>query len=60
MEIVIGLLIGLIGGGVVMVIVQQTLLKSKREKLIKDAELEGENIKKDKLLQAKENFLKLK
>jgi ribonuclease Y len=43
-----------------MVIVQQTLLKSKREKLIKDAELEGENIKKDKLLQAKENFLKLK
>ena len=60
MEIVIGLLIGLIGGGVVMVIVQQTLLKSKRERLIKDAELEGENIKKDKLLQAKENFLKLK
>jgi ribonuclease Y len=60
MEIVIGLLGGLIGGGVVMVIVQQTLLKSKREKLIKDAELEGENIKKDKLLQAKENFLKLK
>jgi ribonuclease Y len=60
MEIVIGLLVGLIGGGVVMAIVQQSLLKSKREKLIKDAELEGENIKKDKLLQAKENFLKLK
>lgn len=60
MEILIGLLGGLIGGGVVMVIVQQSLLKSKREKLIKDAELEGENIKKDKLLQAKENFLKLK
>ncbi|MBM3451885.1 MAG: ribonuclease Y [Bacteroidetes bacterium] len=60
MEILIGLLGGLIGGGVVMAIVQQTLLKSKREKLIKDAELEGENIKKDKLLQAKENFLKLK
>lgn len=60
MQIVVGLLMGLIGGGVVMAIVQQTLLKSKREKLIKDAELEGENIKKDKLLQAKENFLKLK
>ncbi|MFM7662079.1 MAG: ribonuclease Y [Bacteroidota bacterium] len=60
MEILIGLLGGLIGGGVVMVIIQQSLLKSKREKLIKDAELEGENIKKDKLLQAKENFLKLK
>jgi ribonuclease Y len=60
MQIVVGLLIGLIGGGVVMAIIQQTVLKSKREKLIKDAELEGENIKKDKLLQAKENFLKLK
>ncbi|MFM7667949.1 MAG: ribonuclease Y [Bacteroidota bacterium] len=60
MEIELGLLGGLIVGGVVMAIVQQTLLKSKREKLIKDAELEGENIKKDKLLQAKENFLKLK
>jgi ribonuclease Y len=60
MQIVVGLLMGLIGGGVVMAIIQQTVLKSKREKLIKDAELEGENIKKDKLLQAKENFLKLK
>jgi ribonuclease Y len=60
MQIVVGLLVGLIGGGVVMAIIQQTVLKSKREKLIKDAELEGENIKKDKLLQAKENFLKLK
>ncbi len=60
MEIVIGLLIGLVGGGGVFAIIQQTALKTKREKLIKDAELEGENIKKDKILQAKENFLRLK
>jgi len=60
MEIVIGLLIGLAGGAGVFAVLQQTALKSKREKIIKDAELEGENIKKDKLLQAKENFLRLK
>ena len=60
MEIVIGLLIGLVGGGGVVAIVQQTMLKAKREKMIKDAESEGENIKKDKILQAKENFLRLK
>jgi ribonuclease Y len=59
MEIVYGL-VGLIAGGGVVAVVQQTALKSKREKLIKDAEAEGETIKKDKLLQAKENFLRLK
>jgi ribonuclease Y len=60
MEIVIGLLIGLVSGGGVVAIVQQTMLKAKREKMIKDAESEAENIKKDKILQAKENFLRLK
>jgi ribonuclease Y len=60
MEIVIGLLIGLVGGGGVVAIVQQTMLKAKREKMIKDAESEGESIKKDKIFQAKENFLRLK
>jgi ribonuclease Y len=60
MEIVIGLLIGLAGGLGIYAVLQQTALKSKREKIIKDAEIEGENLKKDKLLQAKENFLRLK
>jgi hypothetical protein len=39
MEIVYGL-VGLIAGGGVVAVVQQTALKSKREKLIKDAEAE--------------------
>lgn len=60
MEIVIGLFIGLAGGVGIYAVLQQTALKSKREKIIKDAEIEGENLKKDKLLQAKENFLRLK
>jgi ribonuclease Y len=36
------------------------MLRNKREQLLREAELEGENIKKEKILQAKEKFLKLK
>lgn len=60
MEIVIGLLIGLIGGGATAFVIQNVLLKKKKEQIIHEAELEGETIKKDKMLQAKEKFLKLK
>jgi ribonuclease Y len=60
MELVIGLLIGLAGGGAGAFILQNVILKSKRDQTIREAELEGENIKKEKILQAKERFLKLK
>ncbi len=60
MELVIGLLIGLTGGGVAGVLIQRVVLKGKSTQIIKEAEIEGENIKKDKILQAKEKFLKLK
>jgi ribonuclease Y len=60
MDILIGAIIGLLGGGIGVFVLQNVILKSKKEQLIKDAELEGENIKKEKLLQAKEKFLKLK
>jgi ribonuclease Y len=60
MELVIGLLIGLTGGGVAGVFIQRVVLKGKSTQIIKEAEIEGENIKKDKILQAKEKFLKLK
>jgi ribonuclease Y len=60
MGLIIWLVIGIIGGGAVVFVLQNTALKVKREKLIKDAENEGESIKKEKILQAKERFLKLK
>jgi len=60
MGLVIGVLIGLAGGGVGVFVLQNVILKSKRDQLIREAELEGENIKKEKILQAKERFLKLK
>ncbi len=59
-QVIIGVLIGLIGGGVATFVIQSTLLKKRREQIIKEAELEGESMKKDKILQAKERFLKLK
>ena len=37
-----------------------TVLKKKKEQLIKEAHVEGENIKKEKIFQAKEKFLQLK
>lgn len=57
---VIGALVGLIGGGAIVYAVQNTVLKKRKIQLLKDAEHEGESIKKDKILQAKERFLKLK
>jgi ribonuclease Y len=60
MEIIIGLLVGLVGGGVATFFFQQTALKNKSQKIVKDAQLEAENIKKERILQAKEKYLKLK
>jgi ribonuclease Y len=60
MNIIIGAVIGLFGGGILIFVVQNILLKNKKNQFIKEAELEGETIKKEKLLQAKEKFLKLK
>lgn len=60
MYLIIGALLGLVAGGVVVFVILNTALKSKRNQIIKEAELEAENIKKDKMLQAKERFLKLK
>lgn len=60
MEIITGVGIGLIVGGVLAFIIQNVLLKKKKEQILKDAENEGEAIKKDKIIQAKEKFLQLK
>ena len=59
-NVIIGALIGLIGGGVATFIIQNTMLKKRKEQILKEADLEGEAMKKEKILQAKERFLKLK
>jgi ribonuclease Y len=60
MSLIVGLGIGLAGGAVATFLVQNVVLRSKREQLLREAEVEGESIKKEKILQAKEKFLKLK
>ena len=60
LSIIIGLSIGVVGGAVIAFILQKSVLKSKADAILKEAEVEGEALKKDKILQAKEKFLQLK
>jgi ribonuclease Y len=60
MGIFIGVLLGFLSGGSIVYVIQNMLLKKQREKILTDAEHDAENVKKEKILQAKERFLKLK
>ena len=59
MEIIYGI-IGFVAGSVVAIIISEVLLKNRKKGILKDAEKEGENLKQNKILQAKEKFLRLK
>ena len=61
MTIAILSLCGAIAGFVAAyVIVNNVVLKKRKAQILKEAETEGENIKKEKIFQAKEKFLQLK
>ena len=60
MEIAIGIAIGLVVGFVVGFLILNSGTKSKQNAILKEAEAEGEAVKKEKILQAKEKFLQLK
>ena len=64
MNMIIGIIIGIVaGGGLGVYLATHSLrnkLLAKSEQVLKDAEEKGEMIKKDKILQAKEKFLQLK
>lgn len=51
---------GFLGGGVLSYFLWDKAVQGKKRKIISEAESEGEVIKKDKILQAKEKFLQLK
>ena len=59
-EIVIGIIIGTLVGGVIGFVIFNSVLKGKKAMTLKEAEIEAETVKKDKILQAKEKFLQLK
>lgn len=60
MSILIGALAGLVLGGGIVFVAMNGLLKKRRAGMLKEAEAEGEALKKEKILQAKEKFLQLK
>ena len=59
-SIIIGFIVGAIIALAVYIILQKSALKGKSEEIIKSADIEGEKIKNEKILQAKEKFLSLK
>ena len=59
-ELLIGATAGFITGGALAYVIWNKALISKKMRIIAEAQAEGEVIKKDKILQAKEKFLQLK
>jgi len=59
-EIIITAVVGVLAGAVAGYVFLNYVFTNKKDTIIKEAELEAETIKKDKILQAKEKFLKLK
>ena len=59
-SIVLGAVGGLVLGGVLMFMILDRMLKSRKKSIIEEAKKEGQSIKKDKILQAKEKFHQLK
>ena len=56
----IGALLGLLVGGGVVYVLLNSLLKKRSTGILREAEAEGEALKKEKILQAKEKFLQMK
>jgi ribonuclease Y len=59
-SIIIGAAIGIAFGAIIAFVLQKSALKAKTKSILKEAEVEGEALKKEKILQAKEKFLHLK
>ncbi len=60
MEIIIYAAIAFLVGAGISYLLWDKAIKSKKRKILREAEAEGEVIKKDKILQAKEKFLQMK
>ncbi len=60
LELLIGLLAGIAVGGGLVYLLLNSLMKKRRDSILKEAAAEGETIKKEKLVQAKEKFLQMK
>ena len=59
-SVLIGALVGLVAGGGILYVLLGNLMKKRSAGILREAEAEGEAIKKEKILQAKEKFLQMK
>ncbi len=59
-SILIGVLTGLVAGGAIVYLVLNSAMKKRSMGIIKEAEVQAEALKKEKVVQAKEKFLQLK
>lgn len=60
MSILIGVLAGLVGGGAIVYVMLNAAMKKRSTGILKEAEVQAEALKKEKILQAKEKFLQMK
>ena len=60
LSILLGLLAGMVVGGGIVYLVLNNAMKKRSVGILKEAELEAEALKKEKIVQAKEKFLQLK
>ena len=60
MMALVAIIVGATAGGCIAYLLTGAAIKKKSRQLIKDAEIDAENIKKEKILQAKERFLEMK
>jgi ribonuclease Y len=60
MMTLVAIIVGATAGGCIAYLLTGAAIKKKSRQMVKDAELEAENIKKEKILQAKEKFLEMK
>ena len=58
--LIVGLVAGAVIALVIYILIRRSILKGKKDEILAQAELEGEKIKNEKILQAKEKFLNLK
>ncbi|MEO7081013.1 MAG: Rnase Y domain-containing protein, partial [Flavobacteriales bacterium] len=58
--IVVGVLVGVATGGAIVYLLLNSLMKKRSTGILRKAEAEGEAVKKEKILQAKEKFLQMK
>jgi len=58
--ILAGLIVGLALGYVVFVAMRKTQLEKDKQSVIEEAKMQGENLKKDRILEAKEKYMQLR